>query len=124
VVERARVKPKLVHIRGRATLGADSDGVDPLGEDVSITFDGFTRSIPAGSFRGRKAFHFRGKFDGARLIVVMQLKRDGELKFAVLARRLDVSGVDLSDPVPFALRIGDDFGETEISFDNRGRLQW
>ena len=52
-IEEARVRlgRGRFEIRGRLALGAGSDGIDPLNEDVTVMFGPvFQETIPAGSF--------------------------------------------------------------------------
>ncbi|MFC1491705.1 FG-GAP repeat domain-containing protein [Nitrospinota bacterium] len=104
-------------VKGRFTLGDDSDGSDPLNEDVTVTFGDFTETIPAGSFvlKGKDdkvKFEFKGPKGG---IIKVKIRGDG--RFDVKARGLDLGALDIANPVPFSLQVGDDVGETEISFE-------
>ena len=104
-------------VEGRFKLGATSNGIDVLNEDVEVTFDGFTQTIPAGSFfRDDERFRFNGAPGG---ITQFDIRDDGE--FQVEARDLALSGI--GSPVPFSLRIGDDRGNTEIPFDAEGEFE-
>lgn len=109
-------------VQGVFELGAGNNGIDVLNEDVTVTFDGFTETIiPAGSFfrdDDDEGFQYNGFPVGIKRI---SIRDDG--KFEVRARGLDLSGIDLDNPVPFSLQIGDDFGETEITFDDKGRFR-
>ena len=39
------------------------------------------------------------------------------------AKGLNLGGIDLSAPVQFSLQIGDDLGEAEIPFDEKGKFK-
>lgn len=108
-------------VRGGFQLGATSNGIDVLNEDVTVIFDKFTETIPAGSFfrdDDDEGFQFNGASGG---ITQINIRDDG--RFRVRARGLDLSGIDLNNPAPFSLQIANDLGETEIPFDNKGRFR-
>lgn len=95
---------------GRFILSTSSDGLDVLNEEVVVIFDGFSESIPAGSFvREEERFRFIGAPGG---ITLMEISDGGQFK--VRAEGLDLSGLDPNNPIPFSLQIGNDIGETEI----------
>ncbi len=100
-------------VRGSFTLGDGSNGIDPANEDVTVTLAGFSETIPAGSFSSLK-FHrwqYLGPRSGALRRVV--IREDG--RFLVEAEGIDLTGIDLDNPVPFSLQVGDDIGETTIN---------
>ena len=109
-------------VRGAFELGETSNGIDPFTEAVTVTFDGFTETLPAGSFfrdDDNEGFQFKGSSGG---IKQMKIRDDGD--FRVKTKDVDLSGIDLTKPVPFSLQIGnDDFGTTDIPFDNKGRFR-
>ncbi len=106
-------------VKGMFLLGADSDDLDVLYEDVTVTFDGYSRTILAGSFyRDDEDEGF--EFDDGVLRVKI---RPDEGRFKVRGERLDPSGIDLTNPVPFSLQIGDDIGQATIQFDHDGRYK-
>ena len=62
-------------LKGSFSLGEGSDGIDPLHEDVTVTFGGFSETIPAGSFvrfrevisgedGAAKGFRYKGRIGG------------------------------------------------------------
>ena len=105
---------------GKFVLGDNSDGTDALNEDVIVTFNGYTETIPAGSFvRYKKHFEYKEPQKGA--IMKIKLKDDG--RFEVKAKGLDLDGIDLNDPVSYSLQVGDDLGETEIQFNKKGKFK-
>ena len=124
-VEKAKVKLKRgaardrFKVQGRFVLGAASDGIDVLNEDVSVTFDGLTATIPAGSLSldYDEGFEFKGAAGGVKV----EIRDDG--RFKVQARGLNLSGLDLATPVPFVIQIGNDRGETAIPFDEKGKFK-
>ena len=115
-------------LKGSFSLGEGSDGIDPLHEDVTVTFGGFSETIPAGSFvrfrevvsgedGAAKGFRYKGRIGG---VTWMKIHRDG--KFRIRAMGLQLSGLDRHAPIPFILRIGDDLGETEVRFERKSRF--
>lgn len=103
--------------RGYLTLDAASDGVDPINEEVTVTFGEFTETLLAGSF----VRSWRGyRYDNGNGIRPMRIYDSG--RFVLQLRRIDTSGIDLREPVPFTLQIGNDTGEVALKFNRRGRL--
>lgn len=89
---------------GAFVLGDGSDGIDPLTEDVTVELDGFTTTIPAGSFDD--GF----KFEDDRLTVVIEPVGEGEYKYEYKGENVDLSAVDPDEPVEVSLTVGDDTG--------------
>ena len=115
-------------LKGSFSLGEGSGGIDPLHEDVTVTFGGFSETIPAGSFvrfreviagedGAAKGFRYKGKIGG---VTRVKIHRNGT--FRVRAMGLQLSGLDRHAPIPFILRIGDDLGETEVRFERKSRV--
>ncbi len=108
-------------VRGTFVLGAGGDGTDMRNVDVTVTFGSYSQTIPAGAFYrddDDEGFQYDGDPPGIKRI---DIDDDGE--FRVKARGVDLSGLDLSQPVPFSIRIGNYLGMTEISFDDDGRYR-
>ena len=118
-IERARVDRRgrardRFEVRGRFVLGATTDGIDPVNEDVTVALGAFAETIPAGAFRRHgDEFRFRGDSGGLEDV---RIGDDGE--FRIEARGVDLSGLDLSAPVVFSLQIGNDVGETTLKLDD------
>ena len=116
-------------IEGTLAFGSTNNGIDVLNEDVTVVLGTFTERIPAGSFVREDddgAFEFEHDDDaddgeGGNGITDMEIRDDGT--FQVDAENVDLSGLDLSVPVPFALRVGDDLGSVAIPFDEDGEFQ-
>ena len=108
----AEEKEKLANdefeIKGSFALGEDSDGFDLSSENVIVTFDGFTETIPAGSFLpfgdDEQGLRFKGEKGGVTKVTI---RDDG--RFEVKAKGLDLSGIDFENPVPFSLQLGDEY---------------
>ena len=99
---------------GTFTLGAGSNGIDPMIEDVSLDVGAFAVVIPAGSFRrdGQRAFKFEGVVGSARLEVKIDA-RDGK-RFAFKAEGKDAP-VGKTNPVTLRFVIGNDAGSTLVT---------
>ncbi len=108
-------------VEGRFVLGAGSDGIDVLNEDVTVAFDSYSLTIPAGAFfrdDDDEGFQYDGDPPGIKRIY---LRDDGE--FRVKGRDVDLNGIDLTNPVSVSLKIGDDMGQTTILFDDEGEYK-
>ncbi len=124
-IERARVRfdeedGYRFEVRGTLALDPASDGIYPLAEDVSLTFAGYSGTIPAGSFFRKdddEGYRYDGDTPGIKKV---EIRDDGE--FRVEARGLDLSGTD-QYIAEFSLQIGNDFGEADIWLDREGRFE-
>jgi len=123
-IKKARVKlhrktdKDQFEVKGRFDLAAISGGIDIPSEDVTVSFGEFKETIPAGSFvRKGKAYRYKGP-RGA--ITKMSFFDDG--RFDINAKDLDLNVEGFTDPLPFSLTIGDDFGIEKIRFDNKGKF--
>ena len=101
-------------VKATFTLGAGSDGIDPLTEDVQLEVGTFSTTIPAGSFKIKKGrFTFEGIINGVSLEA--QITPLGGSTFAFKA---EGQGADLTgtvNPVTVGLTIGDDGGSTTVT---------
>ncbi|MFQ5650824.1 MAG: hypothetical protein ACE5IY_12855, partial [bacterium] len=105
-------------IKGTFVLGALSNGIDVLNEEVLVRFSTFEQTIPAGSFeRHDEGFRFTGNSSG---IERLDIDDDGE--YRVEGHELDLSHISFPSDVNFVLEIGDDLGEWDIPFDQDGRF--
>src|SRR3989475_91035 len=98
-------------VKGTFTLGAGSNGINPLTEDVTLEVGAFTATIPAGSFRrhGQGTFKFEGVAGGARLEVKIQARGGNRFEFKAEGKGAQVG---TATPVTVRLAIGDDAGST------------
>lgn len=106
---------------GRLAVSEDGDGFALPADEVEVTFGGFSQAIPSGSFvwdPAAGAYMYEGSGGGIRQI---QIRNDGV--FRVASDWVDLSGQDFAQPVPFALRIGNDAGEMDIPLDSRLRYR-
>ena len=99
-------------VKGTFTLGAGSDGIHPLTEDVTLQVGAFTATIPKGSFRrhGHDTFKFEGVAGGARLEVKIQARGGNRFEFKAEGKGADLTGT--TSPVVVTLTIGNDGGNT------------
>jgi len=106
-------------VKGEAIVPEGSDGIDPAGEDVSVTVGTSSLAIPAGSFWGRGPIYwFRGTIDDVKVkMIIRQLDTDF-FKFSVKADGVDLTGT--SNPVNIFLQIGNNQGEDSIKL--KGKL--
>jgi 6-phosphogluconolactonase (cycloisomerase 2 family) len=103
------------------TLGTNSNGIDPVTENVTLQIGTFSVMIPAGSFEqdfnGR--FEFKGVINDVRLEA--QIVPLGNNIFTFKAEGKGVDLTDLTNPVTVVLTIGTDSGSTDVTaeFENR-----
>ena len=97
------------------TLGANSNGINPLTENVTLQIGTFSVTIPAGSFKqiphGR--FVFEGVINEVRLEV--QIVHLGNNIFTFNAEGKGVDLTDLTNPVTVVLTIGVNTGTTTVT---------
>lgn len=108
-------------IEGIFQLGAYSNGMDVANEEVTVTFDGFSQTMPAGSFfRDDEGVGLR--FDGpAGGVTRIDIRDDGI--FLVRAEKLDLPNIVSGVPVAFSLQIGDDVGRVAILLGESGSFR-
>jgi hypothetical protein len=114
-------------IKGSFSLGAGSNGIDPLNEDVALQIGTFSTVIPAGSFKLERhrdgdedsdrdevgRYRFEGTINGVRLEIEIRPSTQGKFRF-----RAEGHGADLNEtvkPVRVRLMIGDDGGTTTFN---------
>jgi hypothetical protein len=101
------------------TLGANSDGIDPLSEPITLTIAGYSVTIPPGSFQqltgGKKAgsFVYEGTIDGVELEVQIVPLGNNTYQFKAEGEPVDFGAI--SNPVTVMLVIGNDTGSTSIN---------
>lgn len=101
-------------------LSNDSDGIDPLTENVAILLGSFSATIPAGSFssdpNGRLVFE--GVIDGALIRAVLTPPRGHGARSRTFILRATVRGASLTGtvlPVSVGLTVGDDHSSTTLT---------
>lgn len=104
---------------GTFSLGANSTGIDLAHQPFTVTVDGFSLTIPAGSFKqvgGNMHFVFNGAINGTPVSVnlIATGGTSTDFKFS-----LSVTGVDLTgqpNPATVGLKIGSNSGSTTAAF--------
>jgi hypothetical protein len=96
------------------TLGANSNGIDPVTEKVTLQIGTFSVTIPPDSFKqirhGR--FEFEGVINGMSLEVQIVPLGNNIFTFKAEGRGVDLTG--LTNPVTVVLTIGNDTGSTAV----------
>ena len=102
-------------VRATFTLGAGSNGIAPLTEDVKLRVGTFSTVIPAGSLtqEGGGQFKFEGVIAGVTLEVEIEDWGGGSFEFKAEGEGANLTGT--MNPVTVALTIGDDVGTTTIT---------
>jgi 6-phosphogluconolactonase len=101
-------------LEGRFKLGARSNGINPLAEDVTLQVGTFSTTIPAGSFRvGWRGFEFEGFINGVKLEVVIHHVQGNRFLFTAKGEGANLTGT--VNPVTVRLTVGDDEGSTMVN---------
>jgi hypothetical protein len=115
--------PPSFDLNAAFTLGAGSNGINPLTETVTLQVGTYTVTIPAGSFRqlarGSKAggYVFEGVIGG--VTPEAQIVPLGNSRFQFKAEAQPVDLAALSNPVTVTITIGDDAGTSSVAADLR-----
>jgi hypothetical protein len=118
----ANVTTSSFSVSARIGLGAGSNGINPVGEAVSLAFGPYSVSIPQGSFRQDRHgnFSFTGTIDRVALSVQISPLSNGDYRLSANGSKVNLKG--LSNPVSLDVTIGDDNGSTTVNINNnRGR---
>ena len=106
-------------LESKFALGAASNGIDPLTDNVTLELTGgtgtFTTTIPAGSFTKDKKgrFTFKGTVEGVKLDATLTPLGGQRYAFTAEGKHADLSGI--ANPVTITLTIGDDSGSTTVT---------
>jgi 6-phosphogluconolactonase len=110
------------------TLGANSNGIDPVTENMTLQIGTFSVTIPSGSFQRNhnERFTFQGGINGLSLHA--QITPLGNNIFTFKAETFESEGrgvdlTDLSNPVDVVLTIGKDSGSTAVTAQFRKRKE-
>ncbi len=97
------------------TLAANSDGIDPVAEPVTIQVGTFWTIVSPDSFVANRngSFAFEGAINGVKLEA--RIRPLGENSFAFTAEGRDIDMSTHMNPVTVALTIGDNTGTTTTS---------
>ena len=96
------------------TLGADSNGINPLTDSVTLQIGTFSTILPAGSFTKvtKRRFKFEGVINGVAFEAVIQSLGHGRFLFKTEGQGAELTGT--VNPVPVTLTIGNDTGSTSV----------
>jgi hypothetical protein len=106
----------LFNLTANFTLGATSNGINPLLETVTVSINSFTLVIPPGSFTmtGPGSFAFAGVINGVKITATIVQTGPDSYTFHI------IGNPNLSktkpDPATVTLTIGNDSGTTSVRF--------
>jgi len=101
-------------VEGTFTLGPASNGIDPLGELITLTVGTFSMIIPAGSFEpDDDAFQFEAETDGAEFEMEIAPLGAGRFEFEAVSAGASLAGT--VNPVDVMLAIGNDAGTLSVT---------
>jgi uncharacterized delta-60 repeat protein len=111
---RAGANDDAFEMEARFTLGAHSNGINPLTEDVNLKIGTFSTTLPAGSFIEvtKRRFEFQSVINGVAFEAEIQSLSHNRFLIKMERRRADLTGT--VNPVPVTLTIGNDTGSTSV----------
>jgi 6-phosphogluconolactonase len=97
------------------TLGTNSNGINPVTEDVTLQIGTFSVTIPAGSFEQKPngRFDFKGVINDVKLKAQIVPLGNNIVTFNAEGKGVDLTG--LTNPVTVVLTIGTDSGSTAVT---------
>ena len=109
-----------IEAKGIFALGQGSNGINPVNEQVVLSFFDVFFEIPAGSFKWFKhpkkptksEFKFEGIICGAPMEMKIKPSGNDNYEFKVEIKALELCGI-ITDPVKVKLVVGDDCGGIE-----------
>ena len=103
-----------MEIVGEFTLGAATDGINPLAEGATVRIGEFIATIPGEDFepQGGGEVEFDGTIGGIELEIEFTPRSNNRYDFEVELEDANVG--DVSDPVTFHIAVGGDFGTTDV----------
>lgn len=104
-----------LQIAGTLSEFNNGDGLNFLTDPVTIVLNGFTWNLPPGSFVLHDSDY---KYKGGR-IGLTEVKVEENGKFKLKVNRMDLSGLSFGTPIPFSITIGNDLGETNVTFNTK-----
>jgi hypothetical protein len=109
-------------LNGHFTLGAGSNGSNPVTEDVVLDVGTFSTMIAAGSFKYHRATRgqpvrltFEGVIEGVALEVKITDLGGGTFRLQAEGQGANLTGTE--NPVAVGFTIGDDGGSTTVTAD-------
>jgi YVTN family beta-propeller protein len=104
--------------QGNFTLGANTGGIDLAHQPLTLTVNGFSLTIPAGSFKqvgGNMHFVLNGTVNGLSVNFNLKAVNGSSTQFTYV---VDVHGVSIGGPNPatVGLTIGHNSGTTTATF--------
>ena len=106
-------------IKGKFTLGASSDGIDPANEDVTFELAGGTGGVSvtipggAGNVNHKGKYKFKGTIGGIELAVTIKPKKNNKFDYKIKGENADLTGI--TNPATVALAVGDDEGSSVVT---------
>jgi hypothetical protein len=119
------IRPSAFHLKSFLTLGAGSNGIDPMHEFIVVRVGSFSITIPAASFHAipnDKFGHLRWAFEKTIKGVALQ----GQITRFDASRwglKIDAQGANLAgatNPVPVEVIINDDRGSQTVTAEIKG----
>ncbi len=107
--------PSNFDLNSSFTLGAASNGINPLTENVTFQIGAYSVTIPAGSFtkNNKGAYVFEGTINGVSIQVRINPTGGNSYTFQAEGSGANFSGI--TNPVTVNLKIGNDAGSTQIN---------
>ncbi len=115
-------------IKGSFRLGASSNGIDPLNEDLALQIGTFSIAVPSGAFKlewqgdrddaerndrnGLGRYVFEGTINGVGLEIEIRPSTEGKFNFTAVGHRAHITRAD--GPLRVRLMVGDDGGTTTL----------
>jgi len=115
-----------LQVSGTFSEFANGDGLNFTTESVTITVDGLSWTLPAGSFvqrakdsdkdsDGKTIWRYKGPKSGLH-----EVRFDSNGKFKIEVKRMDLSAIPFGTAQSLSIEVGNDLGETTVTF-NTGR---
>jgi len=102
-------------LKGSFILGADSDGIDPATEAVTLQIGSMTLTIPSGSFspNRKENYVYSGSVGTVSLNALISPQGANDYTFEFKGSGADLAGT--TNLVPISLTIGNDIGTTSVN---------
>ncbi len=101
---------------GRVTLGATSNGINPLTETVVLQLGGYHISIPPSSFVKTSDYYiYQGTIGTVAVQAILRPLAGNVFLFAIVGHGAAAAALPSAYPVALTLTIGDDTGTEQIT---------